>query len=156
MEPIFLDSNVLIYAHQEGEPQHAAAKELRDQALLGHISVCLSPQVLREFFSVMSNTGPRGPQRALSSEEAAGQVKRYYESEHLQIIYPGINIVPRLLVLLEETAVTGRHVHDLYLAATMLENNVTRVYTYDPSIFSRISSIEVLTPGQPTEERTSN
>ena len=156
MAPIFLDSNILIYAHQKEEPQHEAAKALRDQGLSGDILVCISPQVLREFFSVMTNTGPRGPQTPLSSKQAAKQVKRYYESENFQTIYPGGNIVPRLLSLLEEISITGRHIHDLFLAATMLENDVTRVYTYDPTVFSRVPGIEVLTPDQPTEQPSAN
>ena len=104
----------------------------------------------------MTHTGPRGPQTPLSPEEAAGQIKRYQESVNVQIIYPGVNIVARLLSLLEKTPVTGRHIHDLHLAATMLENDVTQVQTFDPGVFSRVPEIEVLIPGQTTGQPSAN
>ena len=43
--PVFLDSNILIYAEHQFEPNHAASKYLRDRCLLGEIESCLSPQV---------------------------------------------------------------------------------------------------------------
>lgn len=146
---VLLDTNVLIYAEQRKQPQHESAKLLRDQALKGEIPACISPQILTEFFSVMTNTGPRGPEDPLTPQEAADQVRKYYESENLTVIYPGAGIVERVLSLLEAHPVSGRDIHDLHLIATMLENGVKKVYTFNTKDFTPFSEIQVLTPPQP-------
>jgi predicted nucleic acid-binding protein len=48
--------------------------------------------------------------------------------------------------LLSQTGFGGKRIHDLALAATMLANGVSRIYTYDQEHFSRIPGIQVLTP----------
>ena len=71
---VLLDSNILIYAEQRREPQHEVAKSLRDRALAGDISACITPQNLGEFFSVVTNSGPRGPEDTLTAQEATDQI----------------------------------------------------------------------------------
>ena len=141
-----LDTNVLVYAEQRRQPQHEAAKLLRDRALTGELSACTCPQVLSEFFAVVTRFGDV----RLSSQEATDQVKKYHRSKRLVKIYPGRNIVERMLELLETHPVTGLDIHDLRLVATMLENGVTRIYTFNVRDFAPFSEIEVLTPPEPT------
>ena len=63
-------------------------------------------------------------------------------------IYPGVNIVARMLSLLERYAVTGAHIHDLHLVATMLENGVKSVYTFNTKDFTLFSEIEAREPSE--------
>ena len=80
---------------------------------------------------------------------------KYQRSNTIQKLYPIAITVDRMLTLMEVYPVTGRHIHDLFLAATMLSHGVTRVYTYDPQHFVRIEGIEVLTPESPTSKKPS-
>ena len=116
--------------------------------MTGEISACISPQVLSEFFAVVTNR--RRVSSTLTQQEATDQIRKYYESEGLAIIYPGTRIVERMLSLLERYAVTGPYIHDLRLVATMLENGVTRIYTFNVRDFAPFSEIDVLTPPEPT------
>ena len=145
---VLLDSNILIYAEQDIALQYEAARSLRDQALTGEIFACVSPQILSEFFAVVTN--PRRVDDPLSQQEATDQVRKYYESEELAVIYPGSRIVERMLSLLERYTIAGPYIHDLRLVATMLENGVSKIYTFNVRDFAPFSEIEVLTPPEPT------
>jgi toxin-antitoxin system PIN domain toxin len=139
-----LDTNVLIYAEQDMSPYHGASKSLRDRALTGEVAACISPQILNEFFGIATN--PRRVDQTLTVQEAIDQVKKYYQAKRLIKIYPGTHIIERVISLLETHPVSGADIHDLYLVATMLENNVTRIYTYNTTDFAHIPEIEVLNP----------
>jgi predicted nucleic acid-binding protein len=139
-----LDSNILIYTTQEEAPQYPAAKHLRDQAIQGTVSACISPQILLEFYAVVTN--PRRASAPLTPEEAIQEMRRYTESRELLMIFPGNRIVERILTLLAAHPVTSQDIHDLHLAATMIENGVTKVYTFSREDFAPFSAIQVLTP----------
>ncbi len=144
-----LDTNILVYADQEEDVHHSSSKHLRELAREGIISCCISPQVLNEFYAVMTRgAGPNRPSHPLSSKDAANEVRKYYQSRNIRKIYPGPNIIQRMLFLLKTTPVTGLNIYDLHLAATMLENGVTKIYTFNPQDFEAIPSIEVLTPSE--------
>ncbi len=142
-----LDANVLIYAEQDMSPHYDASKSLRDRALTGEISACVSPQVLNEFFAVVTNR--HRVDEPLTVPEAIDQIRKYYRAKRLVKIYPGPTIIERMLALLETHPVSGRDIHDLHLIATMLENGVTKVYTFNTKDFTPFSEIEILTPPQP-------
>ena len=142
-----LDSNILIYAEQAETPYYEAAKSLRDRVLAGEISACISPQVLSEFFAVATN--PRRVTAPLTIQEARDQIEKYCESEDLVLIHPGSGIVDRMLSLLEAHPVTGPDIFDLLLVATMLENDVARIYTVNIQDFASFSEIEAFLPPDP-------
>ena len=52
---ILLDANVLVYAVNADAPQHNATRAILDAALAGTIPGALVPQVLLEFFAVVTN-----------------------------------------------------------------------------------------------------
>ena len=145
---VLLDSNILIYAEQLHEEQHEVAKSLRDRALAGGISACISPQILGEFFSVVTNTGPRGPEHTLTAQEATDQIQKYHEAEHLTIIYPGRETIQSLLTLLASRPVVGPGFYDVMLAATMLGNGVSRIATYNIKDFTPLPGITVVNPSE--------
>jgi predicted nucleic acid-binding protein len=64
-EPALLATNVLVYAADAGSPFHEAARQLRDRGVHGGIPLGVSPQVLLEFFAVITHPRrvqtPRSP-----------------------------------------------------------------------------------------------
>lgn len=48
--------------------------------------------------------------------------------------------------LVKKYEVTKQDIFNLQLVATMLSNNVTRLFTYNQDDFMKFSEIEVLTP----------
>ncbi len=69
-----VDTNVLVYAVLEDSEHFEASHDLLDRAQAGEIPLCLAPQVLAEFYSVMTNpsrvSNPQSPEQALDVVEA--------------------------------------------------------------------------------------
>lgn len=148
-ERVLLDTNVLVYADQEEEIYHPAARSLRDRGKHGEIRVCLAPQVLSEFFAIVTKTGKHRASRPMSVTDAAEEVQKYLDAEHIPMIYPTPTTWPTILSLLERHPVSGQDIHDFHLAATMLSNGVTKIYTFNAQDFVPIPGIEVLDPLHP-------
>ena len=146
-----LDANVLIYAEQDQSPHYLASKSLRDRALTGDVAACISPQVLNEFYAIVTN--PARVDEPLSAQEAIDQITKYYRSKRLAKIYPGPTIIQRELALLKAHPVAGPDIHDLHLVATMLENGVRRIYTFNTRDFDSFSEMEALVPPEPKPEQ---
>jgi predicted nucleic acid-binding protein len=67
-EVAFLDTNVLVYATDESADHHAACRDLCARGASGSEHLCLSPQILSEFMSVVTN--PNILPRPLSARDA--------------------------------------------------------------------------------------
>ena len=144
-----LDTNVLIYADQRKNKYHQAAITLRDQGQSGALPICITPQVLSEFFAFMTRRDGRGLEEPLASEDAGEEVRKYLDSEHITLIYPIPTTWPLILdSFLPQQPVTGQDIHDLHIAATMLSNGITKIYTFNVKDFEPILGIEVLNPSE--------
>lgn len=141
---ILFDANVLIHAHAIHSSFHEAAKRLRDQAASGEVEACLTPQVLCEFFAVVTNERLFHP--ALSPEQAGHQVGVYWTQSRFQKFVPTEGTIPRLLALLTQSPTRGQHIFDAFLVATMLEHNVRVIYTQNTKDFSRFRDIQAVNP----------
>lgn len=139
-----LDTNILVYAADHLSPFHAACKELRDRGRRGEVALCLTPQVLVEFYAVV--TDPRRVQQPLSPEEARGEIMLYLRDPRMKKIYPGPDIVERVADLIERYGIRRQEIFDALIVATMLSNDVKNIYTYDREGFSRFGEIEILCP----------
>lgn len=148
--PALLDANILVYADQAQDDHHEAAKAIRDLGQRGELSLCVTPQVLNEYFAVITN--PRRVTRPLPPAEAMAEVEKYVRSRYIRKLYPGPGVHDRLRELFERRSVTGADIFDLYLIATMLENGVRRIYTFNTDDFTPFSEIEVLAPPEPEPE----
>ncbi|MEW6233755.1 MAG: PIN domain-containing protein [Candidatus Omnitrophota bacterium] len=143
-ETALLDANVLVYAYDESSPYHAAALQLVEKGRGGEISLCLTPQVLNEFFAVI--TDPRRVAHHFTAQEALQEMVKFYRSKRILTIFPNSLTIEIMLELLKRHPVVKQDIFDLQLAATMLANNITRIYTYNAEDFIKFSEIETLTP----------
>jgi predicted nucleic acid-binding protein len=123
-----VDTNVLVYAADTASSVYEPCRQLRDRGFRGEVSLAVTPQVLMEFFAVI--TSPRRVSSPRSSEEARAEVA----------------LEQTLELLPHHPQVARQEIFDLFLVATMLANGVTRIYTYNQQHFTRFAGIEVLTP----------
>ena len=66
-EPVFIDTNILIYAQQQLSPFHApAVAKLHQLAAAGH-ALWISRQILREYLAAMSRPGATTPPVSMAS-----------------------------------------------------------------------------------------
>ena len=73
-------------------------------------------------------------------------MRKYCEAEQVTSIYPGPQTIGLMLALLEVHPVSGAGIHDLRLAATMQENGVTQITTYNKKDFAPLPGIAVVDP----------
>jgi toxin-antitoxin system PIN domain toxin len=140
-----VDTNVLVYAADTSSSFHESSRQLRDRGFRGEISLVITPQVLLEFFAVI--TSPRRVATPRSPEEARAEVEKYVRADHMLKIYPDRAALEQTLSLLHRhPQVARQEIFDLFLVATMLANGITRIYTYNQQHFTRFAGIEALTP----------
>lgn len=84
--PALLDTNVLVYYHQDLSPFHSRAKAILEMGLRRELPLCLCPQVLMEFYATITN--PRRVTDPVSPEQALAEVEKYFTCSWLGIIYP--------------------------------------------------------------------
>lgn len=140
-ERVFVDSNILVYRLAEQSAfHHAACEMLGSLAELG-ADLCISPQVLREVWAVLSREG------AITPRPAAQTLRRAVEQLRggFTILPDGEGVLERMLDLAEQRDVRGKQIHDANIVATMLRSRVVRLLTNNASDFRRYADlIEVL------------
>ena len=140
-----VDTNVLVYAADTSSSFHESSRQLRDQGFRGEVPLVVTPQVLMEFFAVI--TSPRRVTTPCSPEEARAEMEKYTRANRLQKIYPNQATLEQTLDFMRQhPEVARQEIFDLYLVATMMANGVTRIYTYNQQHFTRFARLEVLTP----------
>ena len=142
VEPGVIDANVLVYAVDADAPQHAASRALLDAARDPSTALYVTSQVLCEFYSIVTNARrvpkPRSPGDAL---EAICDLLAF-----LHVLPIPARAVEGWLDLLRRRPVNGGDVFDLQLAATMLANDVPRIYTFNGEDFEVFPELAVVTP----------
>lgn len=142
--PALVDTNVLVYALLPEADEHAASRALFVRAQSGELALCLTPQVLAEFYAVV--TDPRRVTAPQKPPEALNAIRQYLAMPSVRLLPVPEDVVTRWVKLVEDRPVTRGAVFDRQLAATMLGNGVTRIYTYNRPDFEVLEGIEVLTP----------
>jgi len=142
VEPGLLDANVLVYAMDADAPQHAASRALLDSARDASTTLYVTSQVLCEFYSIVTNArrvpNPRSP------ADAIGAISDLLAFLHVLPI--PVRAVEGWLDLLRRRPVTGGDVFDLQLVATMLANDVPRIYTFNAKDVEPFPELAVVTP----------
>lgn len=96
-KPALLDSNILVFADNEDSPNHQKAKELREKARNGEINAYISPQIILEFFAIITN--PKRVEKPLSFEDAYKEAEKYLLSHNIKKIHPKETTLERTLNL---------------------------------------------------------
>jgi predicted nucleic acid-binding protein len=113
--PVFLDTNILIYASFPSAQLHDAARlRLKEFEIEGAV-FWTSRQVLREFIAVTTRLGVVIPQ---PTPETVSQSVRQFEAE-FEIADEDASVTAILLELVTTRKVQGKQVHDANIAATM-------------------------------------
>lgn len=141
-EPVFIDTNMLVAATVEAHPSHAVAVALLGRLAGSDVALCVSPQVCREYLSVLT----RGPVagREFTTEEALGALTRSLEG--CAVLDETEAVLGELLILVARRGVRGKQVHDANLVATMVANRVTRLATLNVGDFRRYEDLIALEP----------
>lgn len=101
-EPSLLDTNVLVYSASPSALQHQASRAL----LESKIKLCVAPQVLAEFYGVVTN--PRRVTVPFSPSEARAFIREL--ASRVEVLPVPPSVVPRWTELAERHAIAGEGV----------------------------------------------
>lgn len=139
---IYLDTNVLAYVTNTKAPQHATALEIFRPCETEIL--CVSSQVLAEFYSYITN--PAILAKPLEPTEAISRIRRICQMPHVCLLSTPLDLFEGWMRLLAERPVTNGGIFDLLHIAIMLAHEVTSIYTFNAKDFSWCSQIEVIDP----------
>jgi len=126
---VLLDAGLFIGALLAGDPRHAEARPLVEQARQGILPACTTAGILSEVYGALTweKTEPRQDPAI-----AAEAVRLLVEPPSAVIVLrEDLGVGLRALALATTHQLTGRRIHDARHAAAALVAGITAVYTYD-------------------------
>lgn len=134
-----IDSNILIYSIDSSEKEkYPLAKKLLKECWLRKRQYAVSLQNLSEFFI----NATKKIEKPISKEKGAKIVKRIIEFEGFTKLEPNAETIKKALDISIKENISY---WDALIAATMLENNIFRIYTENTKDFA-IAGITALNP----------
>jgi predicted nucleic acid-binding protein len=142
-EPIFLDTNVLIYATNTASPWHPAASAAIEQARRDGRPLVASTQIMREYLAVATRPGTMSAPLAIifSAIDAFRQA--------FTIVDDSQAVFSTLCDLVRSVQVSGKQIHDANIVATMLHAGVPTLLTGNVADFRRFGHLITVVPLTP-------
>ena len=126
---IAVDSNILVYAHNQSSKYHEKAKiqvySLASSSIRWGIPIPCVGEFLRVITHRKVFTDP------FTADEAISALNRLLQSPSLQLLYPTSDYLSLLTVAIKEVNATGNLIHDAQIAAVCRGNGVTTLLTED-------------------------
>lgn len=142
VEPVFIDTSVLVYATVQGAPWHDEAKARLAQLRAAGTPLWISRQILREYAAVV--TRPQSFAQALSPQAAAAALQVFANQFHVADETAVVTI--ELVRLLQSVQVGGKQIHDANIVATMLAYQVSHLLTHNTVDFARFAAHVAVLP----------
>jgi predicted nucleic acid-binding protein len=122
-DPVFVDTNVLVYSTRPLSVHHAAAAQALARLGAAGVTMCISPQILREYLAAV--TRPQATAPGLPMETAINDVHRFRAA--FLVAEERASVLDRLIEILSTHRVADRQIHDANIVATMLDCGVHRL-----------------------------
>jgi len=142
VEPIFLDTNVLLAATDSSRQEHADCHALLEAGLQGKQSLFISGQVIREYLVVATRPSEVNG-FGMSTDQALNNVAQMKQC--LQVLDETAEVSNRLTKLVARYELTGKRIHDANIVATMLENGIKQLKTLNFSDFECFEDLSIIT-----------
>lgn len=136
-EPLFIDTNILIYANVASAPFHQQAFDTIELVQKSERSLWISRQVLREF--IAARTRPQTFAKPSTPEVIIERVR--YLEEQFQVANDTATVTKQLIRLLDDFKIGGKQVHDANIVATMIAYDIPCLLTHNIKDFQRFEKI---------------
>lgn len=140
---ICLDSNLLIYAHRAGVPEHRRARSAIERACGDARGCGVTVAAVCEFWSVVTHPAAIGG--ASTPTQAAAFLEALTRDGGVSFWLPGPGFGARLARLAVDLDVSGVRIFDLQIGLAALDNGAHEVWTRDGA-FVRIPGLRVYDP----------
>ena len=136
-KPLFIDTNILIYANVATAPFHEQALNAIKSAHLAERVLCISRQVLREF--IAARTRPQTFAQPSAPDVVIERIR--YLEEQFQVADDTAAVTEQLMKLMKDFKIGGKQVHDANIVATMLAYDIPCLLTHNVKDFERFGEI---------------
>ena len=136
-EPLFIDTNVLIYANVANTPQHERALRAIKAAHQAGRALWISRQVLREF--IAARTRPQTFAQPSTPEVIIERAR--YLADRFQVADDTAAVTRQLIKLMENFKINGKQIHDANIVATMLAYDIPCLLTHNGKDFKRFGEV---------------
>ncbi len=145
-EPVFVDTNVLVYAAIPAFPLHLDAKARLKELEADSAPLWISRQTLREYLSALSRPSTYTPPIPMTSlcADVSALTSRFH------IVEDGPAVTSALLTILAAVPCGGKQVYDANIVATMATRSIRRLLTHNVSDFVRFSTWVDILPLAPS------
>ena len=137
VDPVFLDTNILVYASVDTSPSYHAARAAITAYEASQTPLWISRQVLREYLATLAR-----PHVGIPISELTAAVRQF------EVRFPMAEgsplVTAQLLTLLEQGDST--QIHDMNIVATMQAVGVGRILTNNPDDFTPFASLITVLP----------
>jgi hypothetical protein len=140
---IGVDSNLLVYAHREDSPWHAAAFDRMVEVAEGRAPWAIPWPCIHEFLAIVTHPRIYAPPTPLG--KAIDQVEAWLESPSLVLLSESEGYWLELRPVLQTGRVSGPQVHDARVAALCQQHGVTELWSADRD-FGRFPGLRVRNP----------
>ena len=136
-EPLFIDTNILIYANVASAPFHQQAFDTLKRVQQSERPLWISRPVLREV--IAARTRPQTFAKPSTPEVVIKRVS--YLEEQFQVADDNSLVTKQLIKLLSDFKIGGKQVHDANIVATMLAYGIPCLLTHNIKDFKRFEGI---------------
>ena len=140
---IAVDANILVYAHREDTPFHAAAAKRMKELAEGPASWSIPWPCVHEFLAIVTHARIYAPPTPL--RRALDQVDAWLEAPTLVLLAESEAHWPALRGLLADGRIVGPQVHDARVSALCKQHGVRELWSADRD-FSRFAGVTVVNP----------
>jgi len=141
---ILLDTNILVHAYNKASPHQKKASNVIKKAVQGEIEAYLAPQILYEFFAVVTN--PKRVEHPMPVDEAADLCVDLWECREIEKANSTPVVPKEVFKLAKELKLSRGGVFDCVLAVTAKENKIEAIYTENVDDFKNYVFIKTLNP----------
>ncbi len=136
-EPLFIDTNILVYANVASSPFHQQAFDALKLEQKSERPLWISRQVLREF--IAARTRPQTFAKPSTPEVVIERVR--YLEEQFQVADDSAIVTEQLIRLLGDFKIGGKQVHDANIVATVLVYDIPCLLTHNVKDFKRFEGL---------------
>ena len=139
---VFVDTNILIYStFEDFEPEkHVQCTDILEKLQRSGTIIFISSQILREYFAVSTNQNIF--KKPLTYRQAVAKKKEFIA--RFTVINEKESTINVLIALIWKYAVSRQKIHDMNIVATMVDNDISQLLTYNMKDFKQISEVQLL------------
>lgn len=141
---VCIDTNILIHATFQDfdNLKHLKVLRLLDSFKTSGVTTYVTPQILREFFAISTNSTIF--KKPLSNKQAVNKIKEFLN--YFKLASETDATLQSLLHLLEKYGTLRQKVHDMNIVATILDNDIHHLMTFNGKDFKDIKEIILTKP----------